>query len=186
MGLPLELRRYFYNLILPSQDVPRRSSEWANTEGTPNQCMNILLANKQISEEARSVLYGLNSFTIVVSENATFLPRSRSGLDFQPMLTTLSLGYIKNWQLSVPLGRYDEHNDYVRDALLSACAQLANIPILQTLKISVPYLCGYVDRDCGYNDNDCMAWRGGGADVCRCIDIEDIHEGIVYSLAPLN
>lgn len=186
MKLPLELRRNIYNMVLPSQDVPIRSPEWANMIGTPNKFMNLLLVNRQISEEARSVLYGLNTFTITIVGGATFVEGSWNTLEPQSLETTPSLRYIKNWQLRFPLDIHPEcgeENTQIRAAILSTCAELATIPDLQSLKILIPCLCEYAHR---YRCSRCRNLKAGNGATCRCIDIEDIHEDIVYSLAPLN
>ncbi|KAL8934406.1 MAG: hypothetical protein Q9216_005930 [Gyalolechia sp. 2 TL-2023] len=190
MELPLELRRQIYSLILPSQDVPRRSGRWADIVGIPNNCMNLLLANRQISEEARTVFYGLNSFTMSISRYVASL------LGRQQTLTSPSLAYIKNWQLCFhsDMDRYEY--GHMRDALLQACAALAKVPDLQTLKISIPCFCWYIDRDSflrfGYRNDDaghqdgCRCIENEGEDACCCIDLEGIHEGVVCTLASLN
>ncbi|KAI4188698.1 MAG: hypothetical protein L6R41_001974 [Letrouitia leprolyta] len=191
MKLLLELRRNIYNLVLPSQDVPLRSNEWANMDGTPNKFMNLLLVDRQICQEARSVLYGLNTSTIVISEAHSFLPGRQNTPVFQPVQSETSLGYVKNWQLSLPLSRHaedGEQNEEVRAAIISSCAELATILDLQSLKISILCLCQYRSRDCE-GDDSCFTWDDadkGTGDACRRVNANDIHESIVYSLAPLN
>lgn len=111
MNLPLEIRPYFYRMTLPSQDLSMRSSNCAAIHGTPNEFMNLLLVNRQISDEARQVLYGGNSFTVAVSGDEARFPGLRSQPKlFRPFLAKPmpSLEYIRTGNFawySIHLGR---------------------------------------------------------------------------------
>ncbi|KAL8789304.1 MAG: hypothetical protein Q9213_001227 [Squamulea squamosa] len=178
MNLPLELRRQVYGLALPQQDIAKPSSHWANIVGTPNEFMNLLLVNKQISDEARNVLYGLNRFTMLITSSNTLFLGSFSKVNFVPFPTTPSLPFIKHWQMSL-WPEFEDHDSRFRDGLLSACCEMARIPDLQTLTLVIPCLCHdyeYV-RFCG-----CFQKYG----LCHCLDIDDVHDNYVCTLAPLN
>ncbi|KAI4125376.1 MAG: hypothetical protein LQ338_004299 [Usnochroma carphineum] len=148
LRLPAEIRRYFYALVLPNQDVGIKSGEWAgDLDGAPNPFMNLLLVNKQISDEARTVLYGSNCFTIALSEDAArFTGYHKDAQWFRPFKQ--SFPYIRNWQLRL---RFDPryrlgsplilNQYYIRQRVNAAVERLAGTPDLQTLKISVPCLC---------------------------------------------
>ncbi|KAL8799502.1 MAG: hypothetical protein Q9182_005840 [Xanthomendoza sp. 2 TL-2023] len=184
LDLPLDLRRYFYELVLPQQDVTMSSSRWASIHcrGRPNQFMNLLLANKKVCDEGRSVLYGANRFTIIISGSNTHFLRSSESVDFQTFPKSPSpLPHIKNWQLALwPFfnARYGEDIRF-HDAVLSVCAAIAKTPNLQNLKLTIPCLCEYFEEidACPCSEPDIQ---------CRCVDIEDIHSKLTRNLAPLN
>ncbi|KAL8769228.1 MAG: hypothetical protein Q9209_004729 [Squamulea sp. 1 TL-2023] len=178
MSLPLELRRQVYGLVLPQQDIAKSSSLWANIVGTPNEFMNLLLVNKQISDEARSVLYGLNRFTMLITPSNTLFLGSFSKVDFEPSPTTLSLPYFKHWQMSL-WPELEENNALIRDAILTACCEIAKIPNLQTLTLSIPCLCHHFEFAALKRYSQTSRLRHGG-------DIEAIHDNYVCTLAPLN
>ncbi|KAI4220047.1 MAG: hypothetical protein LQ349_008186 [Xanthoria aureola] len=158
MKLLPELRREIYSLVLPQQDVQSRSSGWLTMDETPNDFMNLLLVNKQVSEEARSVLYGVNTFTMVISEYQTFFLGSFTEQQFLPFLTKPSLPFIKNWQIALwPNERHmgDQMNwpgPCFHDTVLSACSEIAKTQALQKLKLSIPCLC---KRTCEYGGYEC-------------------------------
>ncbi|KAI4228425.1 MAG: hypothetical protein L6R36_001616 [Xanthoria steineri] len=141
MKLPLELRRLVYSLALPVQDAPLRSTTWTKSVGgNDNLCMGLLVHNKQVSHEAREVLYGLNSFTVVVAFNYTqFLDGYYEPARYQPFPSTPSIKYIKNWQLDLRPARHYESR--IRAGILDTVEQLAKIGHLQTLKVKVHCLC---------------------------------------------
>lgn len=167
MRLPLELRRHFYGLVLPQQDVQRSSGQWANIVRTPNEFMNLLLVNKQIHDEAQRVLYGLNSFTWIVEA------------DWHFTTTRAARGYshIKHWQLVLRPEPERELEPHFRDGVLTSCAEIAKTPDLQTLKLVIPCLCQHVERH-----RHCSVGAGGR----QCINVEDMHNFFVHGLAPLD
>ncbi|KAI4276447.1 MAG: hypothetical protein LQ337_002497 [Flavoplaca oasis] len=184
MDLPLEIRREVYSLILPQQTPQSCSNGWATMDGIPNEFMNLLLINKQISDEARSVLYGLNTFTIVISQFRMSLPGSFTELEFLPFPTKPSLPFIKNWQIALwpTYKRMTNRRDACfRDAVFSACSEIAKTRGLQTLTLSIPCLC----------EN----FHPAGVRILRCNKrccrsapevIEDIHGAMINYLAPFN
>ncbi|KAI4096069.1 MAG: hypothetical protein LQ339_007085 [Xanthoria mediterranea] len=188
MKLLPELRREIYSLVLPQQDSQSRSSGWLTMDETPNDFMNLLLVNKQVSEEARSVLYGVNTFTMVISEEQTLLLGSFTKNDFLPLPTKPSLPFIKNWQIALWPGHYFlwDGSDLLgarhRDAVLSACSEIAKSPELQRLKLSIPCLCNRSTfRMCQCSEPD--------GDECYCLneeDIGDLHDVILNGLIPFN
>ncbi|CAO1603618.1 hypothetical protein XANCAGTX0491_007200 [Xanthoria calcicola] len=141
MKLPLEIRRHIYSLALPVQDAPLRSTTWTKSvRGNDNLCMALLASNKQVSHEAREVLYGLNSFTVVVAFNYTqFLDGSYEPASYKPFPSTPSIQYIKNWQLDIrPIRNYESR---IRAGILDTVEQLAKIGHLQTLKVKIHCFC---------------------------------------------
>ncbi|KAI4195289.1 MAG: hypothetical protein LQ346_003492 [Caloplaca aetnensis] len=144
LKLPFEIRQLIYASALPRQDIPIRSGEWVDQiEGVPNQCMNILLANKQISDEAHAVLYGSNTFTIEIEQcDTNFLHVTQQTHDFIPFPSMRLVHYVKNWQLDLRDFHHSQRNNgYVEEKLLAASAELALAAELQTLKIMLPCLC---------------------------------------------
>ncbi|KAI4276164.1 MAG: hypothetical protein L6R38_005732 [Xanthoria sp. 2 TBL-2021] len=144
MKLPLELRRHIYSLALPVQDAPLRSTIWTKSVGgNYNHCMDLLASNKQVSHEAREVLYGLNSFTVVVSYNyTTFLSHHYEPGKYEPFPFSPSMKYIKNWQLD--LRPVHGHESHLKAGILDTSEELAKIGDLQTLKVKIPCLCKIV------------------------------------------
>ena len=162
LGLPLEIRRKIYQLVLPCQNVPPQSASWSTIVGIPNPWMSLLLVNQQISGEAREVLYGDNAFTVAIStDEISFLRRSEIMKFFRPFKATHSICYIKNWQLDLQFDRsYDGDNHarsmlaphlgsslandryFIGEGLLGVSAVLAEqCTDLQTLNVRVPCLC---------------------------------------------
>ncbi|KAI4281667.1 MAG: hypothetical protein L6R38_003510 [Xanthoria sp. 2 TBL-2021] len=184
MKLPLELRRNIYSLVLPKEEKSR-SSGWANIVGTPNEFMNLLLVNKQVSEEARSVLYGLNTFTMVISEARTLLLGSYDTHDFLPLPTKPSLPFIENWQIALwpsHMRMVDRPDARFHDAVFSACSELAKTPDLKTLKLSIPCLCEHFENSL----ISCSCPRVNGRCHCDRQEIEDIHDAFINILVPFN
>ncbi|KAL8786932.1 MAG: hypothetical protein Q9213_002474 [Squamulea squamosa] len=186
MRLPLELRCHIYGMALPYQDVPTHSKEWSKILGYPNDSMNLLLVSKQVSDEARNVLYGLNRSTMIISAFCTFFQGSLVDTWFQPISPTPSMPYIKNWQLALwPMS--DSFDDrHFRDAVLTACSEIAKIPKLQTLKLAMPCLCERLENlppRCHHGH--CYRSEHG---QCSCLHdlIGDVHDSFVCSFAPLN
>ncbi|KAL8693488.1 MAG: hypothetical protein Q9224_003741, partial [Gallowayella concinna] len=182
MDLPLELRRHFYELVLPQQDVTMRSNQWAviDFEGSPNPFMNLLLVNKKVSDEARSVLYGANRFTIVLCLADNYFLHYPTWLDFGPFPESPSLSYIKNWQIALWPRPYGGEDSQFCDAVMSACAAIKKTPDLQSLKLTIPCLCESferLDRPCRCSTRYSQCW---------CLDIEGIHDMLIHGLAPLN
>ncbi|KAL8831996.1 MAG: hypothetical protein Q9170_005058 [Blastenia crenularia] len=176
--LPLELLRQVYDLVLPSQDLPRRSAEWVVMDGLPCRSMGLLLANKQVSSEAKEFLYGGNTFTMVVEAPQVLLQQcSLAGL-YQ--LIEDPLPPIKHWQINVqtsPDWGVPGECFCTKESLLSVAAAMAKIPHLQSLKLSVP---------CLFNDTSWMCRRCHGEVVDCCIDIDFMRKGMGMILAPMN
>ena len=177
MRLPPELRDYVYKLALPHQELP--NSGWATMAGTPNKFMNLLLVNKQISAKARKILYGLNTFTMVISRYRSSLLGSFDELDRKPIQAPPSISYIKNWQLSlwpsedllIGIG-YRCGNPHEKDALLSACSEIAKVDNLQSLKLSIPCFCS--------------VFALHPFDELELGDFEDVHDNLADLLLPLD
>ena len=183
MRLPPELRDYVYKLALPHQELP--NSGWAIMTGVPNESMNLLLVNKQISAEARKILYGLNTFTMVISTYHLSLLGSFDEVksNLKPIHAPPSLPYIKNWQIALwPEVRvfgsygsgygYGYGGFYEKDAILSVCSEIAKVDSLQSLKLSIPCLCHFLAPE-PFDDFEVK-------------DIEDVHNTLVDLLLPLN
>ena len=168
LRLPLEIRRHLYRLVLPGQDVSLQSGQWANMRRhDANEYMNLLVANKQILEEAQDVLYGTNSFTMIIGPRDIWRLGSFSTELYPFMRQIFPLRHTKHWQLHLQTeDYYDEIKDLVlKEILLIAATVLSKIPKLLTLKISIPCLCD------GYG-----SWH----------DPEDVHDNFVNILSPLN
>lgn len=164
MGLPFDVRRQFYIIILPQPGNPDPlAGDWVNMVGLPNPFMNLLLANKQVNEEARMVLYGLNTFTTVICPTGRLLLRSKpEGIFPNPVVLPPAFTFIKGLQLSISYGNislaHDEpcritlnHNGWVvRDEIQNLASTIAKSTSLKNLKVSVPCLC----RKCSCNDSD--------------------------------
>lgn len=179
MRLPPELRDYVYKLALPHQESP--TSGWATVAGTPNESMNLLLVNKQISAEAPKILYGHNPFTMVISTYRSSLLGSFDEVSWllKPIQAPPSLLDDKNWQLALwPEARllrgtgYGYGDFYEKDAILSACSEIAKVDNLQSLKLSIPCLCWFFALE---PDHDFGVY-----------DIENVHDSLVDLLIPLN
>ncbi|KAL9629415.1 MAG: hypothetical protein Q9204_005286 [Flavoplaca sp. TL-2023a] len=185
MDLPLEIRREIYSLVLPQQTPQSRSNGWATMDGIPNEFMNLLAVNKQVSDEARSVLYGLNTFTIVISQFRMLLPGSFTELEFLPFPTRPSLPFIKNWQIALwPTYRRiaDRPDARFRDAVFSACSEIAKTRDLQTLTLTIPCLCeNFQPRTIGRYARYNKTHSYDGPE-----EVEDIHDAMINYLAPFN
>lgn len=171
MALPIDIRRHLYRMVLPCQDVPMGSGDWAKMTRIPNEFMNLLLTNKQVSDEARQVLYGSSSFTIAISAHGTgFLNSVELDRVFRPFKTVPPL--IKNWQLRVgfrspcDMDTLDHDGRWIREGLLTVSAELAKVPDLRTLKVSIPCLCGLYDYD--------------------EVSTDDVYKALAFSLEPLQ
>ena len=123
--------------------------------------MNLLRANRQISHEAREVLYGENAFTITIDPGLVcFLKSKHSFNDFKPFPTSISLPYIKNWQLNIKINldrelklftsalddfhigsKLDIDLLYIRDTLHSAANEMIKGSELISLKLKMPCIC---------------------------------------------
>ncbi|KAL8922280.1 MAG: hypothetical protein Q9208_005250 [Pyrenodesmia sp. 3 TL-2023] len=144
LRLPLEIRQEIYRIALPSQDIPVRSRSWADLVGTPNDSMNLLRVNRQVSDEAREVLYGSTSLTVVISANVTrFLHLVEQASWLRPLPSTPSIRYMKHWQIRLGFASFplEWSEQYIDEGLLDTSVELSKVPGLQTLKISFPCLC---------------------------------------------
>lgn len=188
MKLPLELRCHIYGMALPHQDVPLHSKIWAKSLGTPNTSMNLLLANKEISDEARSVLYGLNRSTVVISAFQIFFQGSIIDSCFRPIPLTPSMPYIKNWQLALWPSRRSPMDSHFRDTVLTVASEIAKIPQLKTLRLAIPCLCEHFKLPpCCYRCYYRYRYRGEqGHCSCGSDIFEDVRDVFVRDLAPLN
>ncbi|KAL8649330.1 MAG: hypothetical protein Q9210_004464 [Variospora velana] len=177
--LPLELRHQIYGLALPHQEVS--TGGWTTIVGTSNESMNLLLINQQILHEARSVLYGQNGFTMLISPFRILFLDFDTEVDLTAMLTTPSLPYIKNWQLALWPQVCNLDGIHYNNAVLSASAELAKIQGLRSLNLSVPCVCGHlgIPHIQGIQGG-CWALYGNLAKV------EYVHEMVVDILTPLN
>ncbi|KAL8668465.1 MAG: hypothetical protein Q9168_006901 [Polycauliona sp. 1 TL-2023] len=183
MKLLPELRNEIYSLVLPKRITQSNSGGWVSMDDTPNEFMNLLLVNKQVSDEARTVLYGHNTFTMVATKHRTLLLGSLIEHNFLPFPTKPSISFIKNWQIALwPNYRNLRGKSAARfcDAVLSACSQIAKAHELQTLTLSIPCVCEHLREMRG----QCNCPRGR----CQCDsqEIGEIHENMVALLAPFN
>ncbi|KAL8789208.1 MAG: hypothetical protein Q9213_001315 [Squamulea squamosa] len=118
MKLLPEIRRHIFSLVLPAYETLSEPNSWVRTEEDDwigNPFMGFLVSNKQVSNEAREVLYGLNCFTVIISDfSTTFMVPIRTMTDsrhFRPRLQR------------------------------SVSEELSKIESLQTLKVKFPCLC---------------------------------------------
>ncbi|KAL8924522.1 MAG: hypothetical protein Q9208_003997 [Pyrenodesmia sp. 3 TL-2023] len=115
-----------------------------------------------------------------------FLGVGKDALHFQPLQAAPSLPLMKNWQLDIqfhaPYSKdaLDDHNE-IDDGILTASADLATIPDLQSLKVSVPCLCLQPNLVC----RGCFGGAQPGEECC-CPSPEDINKRITKSLEPLK
>lgn len=102
--------------------------------------MGLLATNKQVSHEAREVLYGLNPSTVVVAHNYTqFLSGSNETARYKLFPSTPSITPVKNWQLDLrPSGSFESR---IRAGILDTVEQTAKIGHVQTLKVQICCLC---------------------------------------------
>ncbi|KAL8992893.1 MAG: hypothetical protein Q9169_006758 [Polycauliona sp. 2 TL-2023] len=183
MQLPLEIRREIYTLVLPRQDSQSHPNGWKSIDTKKNEFMNLLLVNKRVSNEARSVLYTLNTFTMVVFKHRYLLLGTLNINDFVTFPTKPSIPFIKNWQIAL-WPSYENLRGrsaaQFRDVVLSACSEIAKTQELQTLTLSIPCICGHFQK----MRADCRCGRR----FCRhnLEEIEDIHDGMISLLAPFN
>ncbi|KAL8735166.1 MAG: hypothetical protein Q9166_001042 [cf. Caloplaca sp. 2 TL-2023] len=164
MELPAEIRRQIYSLALPAQKTPLKSTDWARTSGREDDhdrhyfSMGILASNKAISNEAREVMYGHNSFTVIIQYWKTvFLGRrtihDHQGFGLFPSAT--SQGYIKNWQLDLHL---EYHDTNITEAVLTLSEELVHIDDLESLKVKFPCLCR-ISSTFPYNNESCEIYH---------------------------
>ncbi|KAK6542080.1 hypothetical protein TWF694_007849 [Orbilia ellipsospora] len=75
LSLPLELREeiYYYLLLIPKSKIDLQNLNEARLD-RPNLDLSILRVNKQVHEEASTILYSRNIFTILLRFNGCFLP----------------------------------------------------------------------------------------------------------------
>lgn len=160
MRLPAELRLRIYHLMLPCQDEPSKSLAWSIG---PKGCMNLLLSNRKIWNEAREVVYNYSAFTIDISTASTvqFLALKsspESHLPFEVIQPTASIDYIKDWQIELrfrvpymshgfarPFPTLFSHIDgdglFMAERILEATGQLAKIRDLRSLKVKFLCIC---------------------------------------------
>lgn len=67
--VPMEMRLRIYRLLLPDIRIPARRSGTCLRESGEHTHMEILRVNRQIHDEATSLLYGTGSFSIEISAN---------------------------------------------------------------------------------------------------------------------
>ena len=125
---------------------------WSNI---PNECMNLLLVNRQISHEARDILYSGFCPTIFVDYSCiVFLNKAQVFYQFYPIRAFDSLlRYTNYWQvdfdyppvLMVLQKRYppEGHSDplILREEMGSVCHKLSQVQNLKSLKIKIPCFC---------------------------------------------
>ncbi|KAL8999956.1 MAG: hypothetical protein Q9169_001362 [Polycauliona sp. 2 TL-2023] len=166
MQLPLEIRRHVYHLLLPRWDTSYDPTNFAlNPPKLPNKCLNVLVANRQISSEARQVLSGLNTFTIEIGyDQVHFLSQWE---DFWRVPASLFMSwfpYIKMWELDImfqdpwlrkrsscdgqrfPRSIFECHDNTQgyfaeEETIFTVVDQLVEIKDLQSLRITFPCLC---------------------------------------------
>ncbi|KAL8848273.1 MAG: hypothetical protein Q9221_006711 [Calogaya cf. arnoldii] len=186
LKLPLELRCEVYKLVLPEQqDSQSSSSAWATMTGTPNEFMNLLVADKQISNEAREVLYGLNTFSLIISGESLLFLGSRSEHQFFPIPNKPSISFIRNWQIALwPYsdGMIESPGPEYDDAVLSICSEIVKSPELQTLKLRIPCLCQHLQE----RSYICRCSQEGGPCHCKIEEIDEVHDTMIRMLAPFN
>ncbi|PMD15133.1 hypothetical protein NA56DRAFT_664027 [Hyaloscypha hepaticicola] len=69
LKIPMEMRLRIYRFLLPDRRIPARRLGILLREDGEKTCMEILRINRQIHDEASSLLYGTGSFNIEVSAN---------------------------------------------------------------------------------------------------------------------
>jgi hypothetical protein len=69
LKIPMEMRLRIYRLLLPDRRIPARRLGILLRENGEKTCMEILRINRQVHDEASSLLYGTGSFNIEVSAN---------------------------------------------------------------------------------------------------------------------
>ena len=118
-------------LVLPCQNAPPQSASWSTIVGIPNAWMSLLLANQQISGEAREVLYGDSAFTFAIStDQISFLHHSEIMKSFSTFMATHSIYYIKNWQVDLQFDRLYDGDNRARSILA---------PYLGSTTVHAPY-----------------------------------------------
>ncbi|KAL8848271.1 MAG: hypothetical protein Q9221_006709 [Calogaya cf. arnoldii] len=128
MELPTELRANIFSLALPKQNL--ESHGWATMDNSPNDFMNLLLVNQQVSDEARKVLYGSNMFTMIISEQCTLKLGFFDLVKFLPFQAPPSLPYVKRWQIALWPHMEEMAYGKIQEAVFSACTELAKTPNL--------------------------------------------------------
>ncbi|KAI4112590.1 MAG: hypothetical protein LQ345_006283 [Seirophora villosa] len=139
-------------MLVPSQDSPVRSNQWSNLVESPNDYLQLTRVNRQISDEAREVLYSYKASTIIVSDLATnflgycqYFASHTVLLDSVPRMRPVR--YMKHWQLSILFQDYGSDDSEaviesaIEPALRAMSTELVKVRGLQTLKISLPCLC---------------------------------------------
>ncbi|KAL8702595.1 MAG: hypothetical protein Q9201_004227 [Fulgogasparrea decipioides] len=165
LDLPLEIRRNIFHLAFTSHKEASQSHRGSAPTRLTQCYRSLILTNHQISHETREILYGTSTFTVNISANETsFLHSKQYSKDFRPFKPTLSIAYIKHWQLDLqfdpsyngsnysgsPLAPHlvstlgnDQY--YIREGNLAVSIYLAEGQAnLQTLKVRVPCLCAKV------------------------------------------
>ncbi|KAL8988013.1 MAG: hypothetical protein Q9177_002850 [Variospora cf. flavescens] len=164
LSLPLEIRQQIYRILLPSQDVPVRSHQWSNLIESPDDYLQLTIVNRQISDEAREILYSSTASTVVLSDQTTKFLGYRDHSMCQSLLLyhiprMRPVHYMKHWQLSILFKDYgsEYREPDIGEALDLVSAELAKVPDLQTLKISLPCLCN--EKAMGSKDLQVAAWE---------------------------
>ncbi|KAL8794794.1 MAG: hypothetical protein Q9182_007591, partial [Xanthomendoza sp. 2 TL-2023] len=121
----------------------------------PLEIRRIIYGFALVSNEAREVLYGSDTFTAVINSLSTrFLTSSNSPRSFEPFPVSPSTGYVKHWQLDVQHPRQNAKADcFYADAILEVSEEFIGINDLQTLKVKFPCVCG-VPNENGNDEDD--------------------------------
>lgn len=160
LRLPVDIRRYFYTLVLRGPDAPTNAGGWTEASNIPKGFLGLLRVNKQISDEAMRVLYGTSSTVTITSEVMAFREVYNDAKFFLPFKFKGMLQYMTNWQLALrfnpeynsdpmPCSMQAPHHNsrlaigqyYIRESVFSIAVILAEVSDLQNLKISFPCLC---------------------------------------------
>ena len=164
---PLEIRCLIYSFALPQQDVPARSPNWATELNLPNDSMNLLLANKQIYQEAHELLYSSKSFTAIFDYRSLldsgdgYLPITcpSDRADFPP------IQYVRHLQLDFtfltdPSHRswFSDENDYIREGARLLAESMSKNKKLETLKVKLACLCLHSERARIDENMDAIQW----------------------------
>ena len=136
LKLPIEIRLQIYRMVLPFPNVYWRGSVWANVIGDPKDYMGLLRVNKQVSDEAREILYSLPALGII----ASYRPSKQVDHSEYGRSSQVSIKLTKH--LTLCIGWYAQplirgYTSYIKTLILAGSAKHSKIPDRQRLQINV-------------------------------------------------